>query len=112
LGDAELETDVWMVRSTDGGATWREERVTDESFDMRAAPVAQGFFVGDYIGLTAWDDEFEPFWSASENDPDDTDTFGATATPPFGGEVIVPDAAPAGLTAKDFPIQRGKPTPH
>jgi hypothetical protein len=76
LGDAELETDVWMVRSTDGGATWREERVTDKSFDMRAAPFAVGLFTGDYIGLTAWDDVFEPFWSASENDADGTDTFG------------------------------------
>ena len=111
LGDAELETDVWMVRSTDGGATWREERVTDESFDMRSAPVARGYFVGDYIGLAAWDDVFEPFWSASQDDADGTDTFGATASPPFGGELIVPDGAPAGQTARDFPVQRGKPTP-
>jgi hypothetical protein len=111
LGDPELETDVWMVRSTDGGATWREERVTDESFDMRAAPEANGLFTGDYIGLTAWDTVFEPFWSASENDPDGTDAFGATASAPFGGEVILPDRAPAGQTARDFPVQRGKATP-
>ncbi len=111
LGDAELETDVWMVRSTDGGATWREERVTDQSFDMRAAPVARGYFTGDYIGLTAYADVFKPFWSASEDDADGTDTFGATASEPFGGELIVPDSAPAGQRAKDFPVQRGKPTP-
>ncbi len=111
LGDAELETDVWMVRSTDGGATWREERVTEESFDMRAAPFALGLFTGDYIGLTAHANVFKPFWSASENDADGTDAFGATASAPFGGELIVPDRAPAGQTAKDFPVQRGKPTP-
>jgi hypothetical protein len=106
-----LETDVWMVRSTDGGATWREERVTPTSFDMRAAPVARGYFTGDYIGLAATGTRFNPFWSASESDADGTDAFGAVAVPPFGGELIVPDAAPAGLGAQDFPAQRGKPTP-
>jgi hypothetical protein len=106
-----LETDVWMVRSTDGGTTWREERVTPSSFDMRAAPVARGYFTGDYIGLAAEGLRFNPFWSASENDADGTDAFGAVAAPPFGGEVIVPDAGPAGLRAQDFPAQRGKPTP-
>ena len=78
-----LETDVWMVRSTDGGATWREERVTPASFDMRAAPVANGYFTGDYIGLAAEGTRFNPFWSASENDADGTDAFGAVAVPPF-----------------------------
>ena len=111
VGDAPLETDVWLVRSTDGGATWREERVTSVPFDMRAAPVARGFFTGDYIGLASAGTTFTPFWSASDFDPDGTDAFGATASAPFGGELIVPDAAPAGLTAKDFPAQRGKPTP-
>jgi BNR/Asp-box repeat len=111
LGDARLETDVWMLRSTDGGATWREERVTPASFDMRAAPVARGFFTGDYVGLAASGTTFHPFWSASELDPDGTDAFGAVAGAPFGGELIVPDAAPGGLRAKDFPRQSGKPTP-
>jgi BNR repeat-like domain len=111
LGDARLDTDVWMVRSTDGGATWREERVTDTPFDMRTAPVARGFFTGDYIGLAAAGTTFHPFWSASESDADGTDAFGAVATTPFGGELIVPDRAPAGLRAQDFPRQTGKPTP-
>jgi Neuraminidase (sialidase) len=111
LGDARLETDVWMLRSTDRGATWREERVTPASFDMRAAPVARGFFTGDYIGLAAAGTRFTPFWSASENDADGTDAFAATAVAPFGGELIVPDAAPPGLRRQDFPKQSGKPTP-
>ncbi len=106
-----LETDVWMVRSTDGGATWREERVTPASFDMRAAPVANGYFTGDYIGLAAEGTRLHPFWSASENDADGTDAFGAVAVPPFAGELIVPDGAPAGLRVQNFPAQRGKPTP-
>ena len=111
LGDARLETDVWMLRSTDRGATWREERVTPSPFDMRAAPEANGLFTGDYIGLTAAGTRFTPFWSASEINPAGTNVFGATAAAPFGGELIVPDAAPPGLRRQDFPKQTGKPTP-
>lgn len=111
FGDDELSTDVWFLRSTDGGATWREERVTPESFDMRAAPIARGYFTGDYMGLAATGTTFNPFFSASENDADGTDAFGATAAAPFGGSLIVPDRAPAGLSARAFPKQSGKPTP-
>jgi hypothetical protein len=60
LGDAQLETDVWMLRSTDRGATWREERVTPAPFDMRAAPEANGLFTGDYIGLATAGTRFTP----------------------------------------------------
>ena len=38
-----LDTDVWVVRSSDGGASWSEERVTPSSFDMRQALFAGGF---------------------------------------------------------------------
>jgi hypothetical protein len=31
---------------------WDEDRITPSSFDMRQAPVARGYFVGDYVGLT------------------------------------------------------------
>jgi Neuraminidase (sialidase) len=57
----ELETDLWFLRSTDGGASWSEERVTSESFDMCEAPVAVGFFVGDYEGRAATGETFKPF---------------------------------------------------
>jgi BNR repeat-like domain len=46
-----LTTDVWLLRSEDGGGTWTEERVGDTSFDMTIAPDALGYFVGDYAGL-------------------------------------------------------------
>jgi hypothetical protein len=49
-----LDTDHWFTASRDGGLTFSpRERLTDVSFDMRAAPVAGGFFVGDYVGLTS-----------------------------------------------------------
>lgn len=48
-----LPTDLWLRHSHDAGATWSAEtRVTSSSFDMEQAPVARGFFVGDYVGLT------------------------------------------------------------
>ena len=46
-----LTTDTWLLRSTNGGASWTEERIGTDSFDMTAAPDALGYFVGDYAGL-------------------------------------------------------------
>lgn len=103
-----LDTDVWVVRSGDGGATWSEERVTPSSFDMRLAPNAGGFFVGDYMGLAATGEAFKPLFSMT--DPA-TDTFATTIGPPFPTATIVPEPAPAGLSPSAFPVQRGKPAP-
>jgi hypothetical protein len=49
---ATLLTSTWMLMSRDGGRTWRESRIA-RPFDMRTAPDAGGFFVGDYEGLSA-----------------------------------------------------------
>jgi hypothetical protein len=51
-----LDTDVWLTHSHDGGVTWSEQRVTSASFDMENAPVARGWFLGDYQGLAAIND--------------------------------------------------------
>jgi BNR repeat-like domain len=105
-----LETDLWFLRSTDGGASWSEERITRKPFDMRTAPIARGYFVGDYEGLAASGETFKPFWS--ESHATGTDTFGSTAHAPFARPMIFPNPAEgAGLQAADFPAQRGKPTP-
>lgn len=103
-----LDTDVWALFSSDGGATWREERVTPSSFDMRLAPNARGFFVGDYIGVAAAGTAFKPFFSASFAG---TDTFATTFAAPFSGTGIFPEPSPAGLSATAFPVPRGRPTP-
>lgn len=51
-GDAVLSTDFWVTHSHDGGRTFTSEsRLTPTSFDMRTAPNARGYFVGDYTGL-------------------------------------------------------------
>jgi hypothetical protein len=82
-----LTTDVWLLRSENGGATWTEERVGDESFDMTVAPDALGYFVGDYAGLDfaagGLEPGFKPFHVRS-NDGSDlmnrTDAFATTAS--------------------------------
>jgi hypothetical protein len=46
-----LPTDYWFLHSHDGGATWTETQVTPTPFDGELAPVARGYFLGDYMGL-------------------------------------------------------------
>jgi len=49
---ANLPTDYWIELSTNGGVSFGDEqRITTTSFDARTAPVARGFFLGDYEGL-------------------------------------------------------------
>lgn len=105
-----LETDAWFARSSDGGASWSEERITPASFDMRAAPDARGYFVGDYEGLAASGMAFKPFFSQSFRSG--TDVFGTTAHPPFPTPTITPGPAEGGnFKPNQFPTQKGKPTP-
>ncbi|HVM34504.1 MAG TPA: sialidase family protein [Actinomycetota bacterium] len=59
-----LETDAFLAfcrPQRDGDACvrgdgWAEKRITAESFDFRDAPITQGPFVGDYMGLSGNDD--------------------------------------------------------
>jgi hypothetical protein len=48
----DLPTDIWRTQSRDGGVTWSEQHVVGP-FDMEQAPVARGFFLGDYHGFAA-----------------------------------------------------------
>jgi len=70
-GGATLPTDYWFLRSSDGGTTWTEARVTNTSFDMRKAPFARGLFTGDYEGLTTQSGAFvSAFAQPHGSDPD------------------------------------------
>lgn len=60
---ATLLTDTWLTRSRDG-LTWREGRVT-ATFDLARAPLAGGYFLGDYQGLTSIGPIFIPFFVKS-----------------------------------------------
>jgi hypothetical protein len=63
-----LPTDHWLIHCHFGNgvdctdpADWSETHAAGP-FDMRQAPVARGFFVGDYVGLTSVGDTFLPFF--------------------------------------------------
>ena len=105
----ELETDVWMVRSTDGGATWREERVTPISRSTCAPRRSRGgFFTGDYIGLTASGTTCSSRSGRRRRTTRTAPTRSAQPpSEPFGGELIVPDGAPAGQSGEGLPGSAG-----
>ena len=54
---ATLDTDYFAVacesasENCTSAASWEEERITPTSFDIRKAPFARGYFLGDYMGL-------------------------------------------------------------
>ena len=73
-----LATDYWFTSSRDAGATFSpRRRLTERSFDMRTAPDARGFFVGDYEGLTSAGGQFLPVFvtANSGNLANRTDVF-------------------------------------
>jgi hypothetical protein len=75
---ATLETDYFVVHchptasaACTTSAEWVDEiRLTNTPFNMRQAPFANGFFVGDYEGLDSFGNNFAPFFSqAHGTDP-------------------------------------------
>jgi hypothetical protein len=59
------DTDHWLVHCHVGctnPASWSENHVAGP-FDSRLAPVAQGFFLGDYVGLDNVGNTFTPFFT-------------------------------------------------
>jgi hypothetical protein len=72
----DLKTDYFVVHChpsagcTSPGNWGNEIRLTNTSFDMRQAPFAVGFFVGDYEGLASDGDDFVAFFSQTHgSDP-------------------------------------------
>jgi hypothetical protein len=73
-----LLTDYWVVHChtsatvdcSQGSQYGNEVRLTNTPFDMEKAPVARGYFVGDYEGLANDGADFAPFFSRTQaNDP-------------------------------------------
>jgi len=71
-GGATTPTDAFVVHchaateDCTSSASWDEEiRTTDTSFDSRQAPVARGFFLGDYEGLGTDGTSLFPFFAMS-----------------------------------------------
>jgi hypothetical protein len=65
--DPGLPTDYWIVHAdsafTSPGSWTSENRLTDTSFNLENAPVARGFFVGDYQGLAVGGADFNSFYA-------------------------------------------------
>jgi hypothetical protein len=63
------DTDHFLAHchsACDNAAGWvpaNETRVTTASFNSRLAPVARGFFLGDYVGLDNIGNKFTPFFT-------------------------------------------------
>jgi hypothetical protein len=79
-----LTTNTWIIRSTDGGDTFpaANEEAVGDPYDMRQAPDARGYFVGDYEGLDWGSDGFKPFFVRSNDGmpANRTDVFATTAS--------------------------------
>jgi hypothetical protein len=83
---ATLFTDKWLARSSDGGATWSEVRVA-APFDLTNAPIARGFFLGDYHGLRSAGTAFIPFYVRTNDDSTNrNDVFTTAPVTPFASK--------------------------
>jgi hypothetical protein len=78
-----LDTDYFVAVSSDGGGTWDESQITPTSFDYTTAPIARGYFLGDYQGLANNGSEFKSIFvqTNSGDTSNRTDVFGTTITP-------------------------------
>jgi hypothetical protein len=78
-----LDTDAFVAVSHDGGASWEESRITPASFNDEIAPIARGYFLGDYQGLANNGTAFKSFFvkTNDSNTANRTDVFSATITP-------------------------------
>ena len=75
--DLGLPTDIWLSLSSDGGKTFSEQHVTGP-FDMRQAPEAGGFFLGDYQGMAATGRDLILFFATTQGDSADVYAVRAT----------------------------------
>ncbi len=57
---ATLLTDYWLATSRDG-VSWTDRRVA-AAFNLSVAPIARGYFLGDYMGLVSNGTNFYPFY--------------------------------------------------
>jgi hypothetical protein len=103
--NATMPTSYFLATSARGGASFnRQTSVVQQPFDLFAAPfsLSLGSFVGDYLGLAAGSDFFQPFFVQTNPNPPFnhlTDVFtgrfgtgGDTAVAPGNASPVAPTA--------------------
>lgn len=94
---ATLLTDYWLATSRDG-VNWTDRRIT-AAFDLSIAPIARGFFLGDYMGLVSAGSNFYSLYTRtnSGNPANRNDVFMTPITVPIGSaeaSIAAPAEAP------------------
>ena len=87
-------TDVFLARSTDGGATFTNSKISSSGF----FPSANVFF-GDYNCISAYNGRIRPIWTRLNNDTLTIHTVLIDGTPAGGGEL----PEPSGLLLEPYP---------
>ena len=72
LGDGSFKagpfSNDWFFKTYDADLNFkREQRVTRESFDLRQAPLARGYFPGDYVNCSSTDNDFVCAFTRTNN---------------------------------------------
>jgi hypothetical protein len=82
---ATLDTDTWFTAARRGDARFSPRQRLAQPFDMRTAPDANGFFVGDYEGLATSGRRFASVFvtANSGNLANRTDVFSTLVQPSF-----------------------------
>ena len=81
-----LDTDYFAVtcesasESCTDPASWEEVRITPTSFNIRNAPFARGYFLGDYMGLDNAGNAFLPMFGQAFT-PNDANQYVSRLTP-------------------------------
>jgi hypothetical protein len=80
---ATLPTDVWLTHchtSCSNPANWTETQVAGP-FNYKNAPNAGGFFLGDYVGLSATPDAFAALFTETGTTASSADAFYSSVSP-------------------------------
>ncbi len=97
--------DVVLARSTDGGRTWSEVRVTAEPMviGFETSDSARVPFIGDYLGLSGWEGRFAFAWTDTRDVAPGTDSRPGHEQPGDGFDVLMPCTFdPDSIGAQDY----------
>ncbi len=55
--------EVWVANSFDGGATWEDMKISDVAFEPHPIAGLAASYMGDYLGISAYDRKVYPIWT-------------------------------------------------